>query len=161
MYKIVGGVQCNGTLVMMSYRHTQSGKTILMFLGVALAGALVALMMSGGVATWILVPVIGLLVVVGWLFSSLTVSIEGEAVSWWFGPGFWRKRIAVDQIQSFARVENRWWWGWGIRYYGKGWLYNVAGLDAVELFLKNDKHVRIGTDEPDALVEALNQAFGR
>ena len=143
---------------MATYQHTQSGKTILAFLGVALAGTVAGLILSGGAATWILAPMIGLLLIVGWLFSSLTVSVDGGVMSWWFGPGFWKKRIAIDQIQSFARVENPWWWGWGIRYYGKGWLYNVSGRDAVELVLQDGKHVRIGTDEPDALIDELNWA---
>jgi hypothetical protein len=53
-------------------------------------------------------------------------------------------------------VRNRWWWGWGIRRIGRGqWLFNVSGLDAVELSMKNGKTYRIGTDEPQRLCEVV------
>ncbi len=32
------------------------------------------------------------------LFSSLTVIIDENAVSWCFGPGFWRKSVALDEM---------------------------------------------------------------
>ena len=37
-------------------------------------------------------------------------------------------------------------------------LYNVSGLDAVELRLKSHEVRRIGTDDPQGLVEALKSA---
>jgi hypothetical protein len=55
-------------------------------------------------------------------------------------------------------VPNRWWYGWGIRR-GPGFrLYNVSGLDAVELRLKSGEVRRIGTDDPLALAAALKPA---
>ena len=36
-----------------------------------------------------------------------------------------------------------------------GWLFNVSGLQAVEIFLRSGKKYRIGTDEPERLVEAI------
>jgi hypothetical protein len=39
--------------------------------------------------------------------------------------------------------------GWGIRALHKGWLWNIAGLDAVELELKTGRVFRIGTDDAD------------
>jgi hypothetical protein len=57
-------------------------------------------------------------------------------------------------------VRNRWYYGWGIRITPRGWLYNVSGLDAVELALKNGKCVRIGSDEPHALARAIDHARG-
>ena len=34
-------------------------------------------------------------------------------------------------------------------------VWNISGLDAVELTYHNGKKFRIGTDEPEALLEAL------
>lgn len=39
-------------------------------------------------------------------------------------------------------------------------LYNVAGLDAVEITLGSGERVRIGTDEPDLLLLAIQGARG-
>ena len=49
-------------------------------------------------------------------------------------------------------------YGWGIRYPFDGWLYNVSGLQAVELTVKGEGNLRIGTDEPETLVAALAEA---
>jgi len=38
-----------------------------------------------------------------------------------------------------------------------GWMYNVWGLDAVELNLTSGKVFRIGTDEPAELLAAVEQ----
>ncbi len=52
-------------------------------------------------------------------------------------------------------MRNRWYYAWRIRYIGTDWLYNVAGLDAVEIILTSGTRTRSGTDEPAALVAAL------
>jgi hypothetical protein len=53
-------------------------------------------------------------------------------------------------------VRNHWWNGFGIRMRPGFRLYNVAGLDAVELRLKSGDVRRIGTDDPQGLSAALN-----
>jgi len=55
-------------------------------------------------------------------------------------------------------VRNRWWNGFGIRMRPGFRLYNVSGLDAVELRLKSHEVRRIGTDDPQGLAEALKSA---
>jgi len=52
-------------------------------------------------------------------------------------------------------VRNKWWWGWGIRRIHDGWLYNVSGLNAVELVMGNGKKFRIGTDQPRRLADSI------
>ena len=49
-------------------------------------------------------------------------------------------------IVSATPVQNSWWHGWGIRFISGGSMYNVAGLEAVELLLASGKKFRIGTD---------------
>jgi hypothetical protein len=90
------------------------------------------------------------------LFCALTVDISGNELRWYFGPGFWSYRLALDDIQTVAVVRNHWWNGWGIRAAPGFTLYNVSGLDAVELKLKSGEIRRIGTDDPQGLAAALN-----
>jgi Zn-dependent protease with chaperone function len=137
------------------YRHTQFGKIIWLALIIAFVVSIIAVTLAGAAAVLTL-AVSGLLILlIGWIFGSLKVAVAGGDLSWWFGPGFWKKRVAIDEIEVCEAVRNRWWWGWGIRYYVKGWLYNVSRLDAVEITLKTGKRIRIGTDEPEALVAAI------
>lgn len=102
--------------------------------------------------------VIVVLVVVTCLFFSLTVSVSREAISIRFGVGLVRKTFHIRDIQDVRAVRNRWYYGWGLRYTPHGWLYNVSGLDAVELELKNGRTYRVGTDQPVELLAAIRAA---
>ena len=140
----------------LTYQKTQWATLVLGLMLVALLGVVFAAGVSSP-----LVWVVGVvLAVTGMLFSSLTVIVDEKAVRWYFGPHFWRKSIALDEIDRVRSVRNQWWYGWGIRYTPHGWLYNVSGLDAVELHLANGKKLRIGTDEPDRLCRTIEAARG-
>ena len=99
---------------------------------------------------------LGLLGGLGVLFS--TVTITRDELMFYFGPGFWTKRFPLDDIISAEVVRNSPLHGWGIRYTFHGWLYNVSGLHAVELEIQGEGQIRIGTDEPEALRQALEDA---
>jgi len=94
------------------------------------------------------------------LFASLTVVVGDAAVFVRFGPGLIRRSFALTDIRAVRTVRNRWYYGWGIRLLPRGWLYNVSGLDAVEIELADGRAHRIGTDEPEALAAAIQQAGG-
>jgi hypothetical protein len=90
------------------------------------------------------------------LFSSaLTVSVSTELIECRFGPGLVRRRIHPGRVKAAQTVRNKWYYGWGIRLIPQGWLWNVAGLDAVEPTLIDGKRFRIGTDEPQTLLDAI------
>jgi hypothetical protein len=138
------------------YRHTQIGAIMLGMLG---AGMLVlgAILLAGGRAEPLL-AVLALLAVIAVLFASLTIEIQGGVLTLRFGPGLIRKRVPLATIRSCEIVQNPWWYGWGIRLTPRGWLYNVSGFAAVELTLQNGQRLRIGTDEPERLCQAIGQA---
>jgi hypothetical protein len=100
-------------------------------------------------------PDVGDLATVAVVFHSLTVEIGDHELRWYFGPGLWTYRLPLDEIQSVATVQNQWWNGFGIRMAPGFTLYNVSGLDAVELRLKSGEVSRIGTDDPQGLAAAL------
>jgi len=143
---------------MNSYRHTQFGWMILGGLGLWLAVAL-PILLVGRPPFWTLL-VMALVALVLLLFVTLTVRVDDRQIELRFGPGLIRRRVLLADVRSFAVVRNRWYYGWGIRIIPKGTLYNVAGLSAVDLHLKSGEHVRIGTDEPEALLAALRQVLG-
>lgn len=100
--------------------------------------------------------VIAILAACLFLFGTLTVTVDDEAVKIRFGIGLIRKTVPLAGIDSCKVVRNKWWYGWGIRFIRGGVLYNVSGLDAVEILLKNGRKCRIGTDEPGKLEEFIN-----
>ena len=72
-----------------------------------------------------------------------------------FGIGLIRKRIPLAEIVEVRPVRNSWLYGWGIHRTPHGWLYNVSGWEAVEITLTSGKHLRLGTDEPQRLMQVL------
>jgi len=59
-------------------------------------------------------------------------------------------------VTAVRQVRNHWYYGFGIRKVPNGWMYNVSGLDAVELHLTSGKVFRIGTDDVDQLFGVLS-----
>lgn len=140
-----------------NYRHTQIGYVTLTVL-LIVAFAVVAL--SPRSARPVTLGVASLLAICAVLFSSLTVEITDADLRFHFGPGFWRKRFALIEMAAVNPTRNSWWEGWGIRITPRGMLYNLSGTNAVEVELRSGKRFRIGTDEPEALVQALRTAIG-
>ena len=138
------------------YRHRQIGY-VPIALGLILAGTL------GGVA-WRRSPMIGavvlLAILVGpLLFSSLTITVQDGALASHFGFGFWPKRYAVADIADVAPTAFSWAEGLGIRVTEIGMLYNVSGTRGVEVRLRSGTRFRLGSDEPDRLLRALQAAI--
>ena len=142
---------------MTTYSHTQFGRVLVYgMLAIVLMLGLAGLML--GTIRWMLPP-IALLALAALLFGWLKTEISDGILHCRFGPGLFHKRFPLREIVGVRSVRNSWIWGWGIRYTPRGWLYNVSGLDGVELTLSGGRHVRIGTDRPEELVQAIEQAI--
>ena len=146
----------------MEYRHTQIGKTAIFVLVWGLIVVLLSAVVSedGGsavVAVGFITLVISLVV---YLFSRLTVAITAGVVSVSFGFGWPKRTFAITDITGFEQIRNRWYLGWGVRKIPGGWMFNVWGLDAVELTMSSGKKFRIGTDEASDLLAALTVHTG-
>jgi hypothetical protein len=140
-----------------TYHHTQPGTVIILALGagILIMTPLTWLAPSPGIIPWIVPGSLGLC---GVLFYSMTIRVEDGWLKWHFGPGLIRKKVALPEIESVEPVRNSWVCGWGIHYTGKGgWLYNVSGMEAVQIVMKNGKRFRLGTDEPMALAQAIGK----
>ena len=77
----------------MTYKHTQPGTWILIFFA---AAALLIIFSQGGVAanaSWIALVI---LVLASLLFSSQTIAVDDEFVTWHFSFGFWKKQRKSD-----------------------------------------------------------------
>jgi hypothetical protein len=142
-------------VITMPYRHTQRG-TWIVVLCLAFAALDAAIAWRNG--QWLPAVVLVVLIAVAILFSSLTVEVSDNELRWYFGPGFWSYRLPLDEIETIATVRNHWWNGFGIRVAADFRLYNVSGLDAVELRLRSNEIRRIGTDDPQGLAAALKSA---
>jgi len=141
------------------YRHTQVGWTIIVTMDLSIVMIIVLLAFTE--FSWIPVIVALILGLATFLFASLTVEIDEEFLTVRFGPGLVRKTIPLRLIMVYQPVRNHWYHGWGIRKVPHGWMYNVSGLDAVELRLQDGSAFRVGTNDPQGLIRAIGQVLGR
>jgi hypothetical protein len=141
------------------YSHTQFGWLTV----IALAGALIVIGAAGrelgpespGKGALTATQVLMALMIP--LFGWLTVTVNNEEVMVKFGIGIIRKKIKIKDVKAAVQVRNKWYYGWGMRMGPGGWMYNVSGLDAVEIEMKNGGKFRIGTDQPEELARAIRQ----
>jgi hypothetical protein len=137
------------------YQHTQRGTLMLVAL---IAGAVVlaaTAYLSPTPSRWLCLALACGLLILAWLFSSLTVLVGDNELRWYFGPGIWQYRMTLSEIRAVRVARNSWTNGFGIRMRPGLRLYNVSGLDAVELELNNGEIRRIGTDDASGLATAL------
>lgn len=142
---------------MIRYRHVQLGTLLIAQGALSLAGNVVAIRRRGRSVGRCLGAAIAV-VTIG-VFSRLTVTVDDEAVDVRFWPRFVGRRVALADVESVAVVNNKWYWGWGIRRIRGGWLFNVQGLRGVELRLAGGGVVRIGSSEPEVLAAAVEGAL--
>jgi len=163
--------------MMPKYEHTQKGSRLVGYIAIFIILELIAmeslvyilatrseevLPQNQLIMTMLLIGIIPILLF-GWVYlfmSSPTVSVDQDYVRMRFGPSVWMKKFRLEQITGCRPVKDDWINGWGIHYIGKHcWLYNIAGLDAVEITFKSGKKVRIGTDESEKLAQIIEEAI--
>ena len=139
------------------YEHTQPGTLMIAVFVISAVVCTAIAYGDTGAARWVAGALAVGMIVLAWLFSSLTVTVSGNEVRWYFGPGAWDYRVALADIVSARPVRNSWVNGFGVRMAPGFRLYNVSGLDAVELKLKDGNVRRIGTDDAPGLAAALQR----
>ena len=147
----------------MEYRHTQWGflaiPTLLLFAVVIpitasddeTTVAITALLIGSTIA------LLGIVL----LFSRLEVTVSGGKIVTAFGFGRPHREIDLADVTAVRQVRNTWIQGTGIRKISGGWMYNVWGLDAVEVDLSSGNVFRIGTDDPENLLAAISLQIKR
>lgn len=141
---------------MIAYRHTQVANWIWSLLGGVAVVLFVVGMSDWRPMRYAAVALCPLLVLGGWMFRSLTIEIVDGELHWRFGPGWIHKRVPLAEIASARVVRTSVIEGWGIHYSRFGWLYNISGLNAVAITLRNGKRFCLGTDQPEALLAQLS-----
>ena len=139
------------------YEHTQQGALIIWSVLAVTVLLLVSMFWFGIV--WVTALVLGIMIFVLAIMSTLTVSVCEDSLRIRFGPlALIRKSWLLADIVSVTTVTNPWYYGWGIRITPRGVLYNISGFGAVEVTLLNGKTFRVGTDEPETLRKAIENA---
>ena len=106
-----------------------------------------------------LLPVIALApLMVG--LSDLHVTITPGWLHLRFSPFFVNQHIPLVELAEFKAIRYQFWRaGYGIHYapLAYGWVYNISGLDGIQLRLADGRRMLIGTQRPQEFVNALAQ----
>lgn len=123
----------------------------------------VVFLVAGGRAEVPLAAAAAVLVVAALVasFAVLRVRVDDEAVSWRFGLGPLGRRIPLRRIAGVEVGETSFWWGYGLRWTRRGWLWRSTGVRAVWLTLEDGRRVGVGSDDSEALAAAIRGRLAR
>lgn len=103
----------------------------------------------------------GVAAVLALMWSRLTIRIDDDRLRWSYGPGWPRFSLRLADIAAVEVTRTTFWQGWGIHRTRRGWLYNIAGWDAVLIQRTDGKQVLLGSDEPRRLKAAVERVIER
>lgn len=147
----------------MTYEHVQRGWAVRIATMLGAVGMVVGVAFSPeelprGLYS-ILLLVAAAIALVGWSFSVLTVRVGAGELHWHFGSGWPSWSTPVERLADVEVTRTTFWEGWGVHRTRRGWLYNVAGQDAVLVRRNDGTAVLLGSDEPRKLKNALQAAM--
>ena len=88
---------------------------------------------------------------------KMVIEIDENQISFKFGIGLFKRTYQIYDLTSCSSVRSSLLNGFGIRKIANGWLYNISGLDAIELqFIDKKNVIRIGTNKPDEISRIVN-----
>ena len=145
--------------MMKQYKHTQIGYFLLIVYSIAVLFVGYLNIMTN-FNPFALASLIIILIALA-IFARLTVTVDDQMIKVQFGLRIIRKAFPLKEIEAYRVVKNPWYYGWGIRFTPRGWLFNVSGFSAIELQMKNGKTYRIGTDDLDNLAAALDEVLNK
>jgi hypothetical protein len=146
-----------------TYRRTQKGPWWLLMFAMAAVFLTVSWCVQGVLALGITFLITGIFMfLLGMSLRYLTVEDEGDRLAIRFGPlPVFVKRIFYDDILEVEKGRTTLLDGWGIHLSLRGgWVWNIWGFDCVVLRL-NRGILRVGTDDPDGLIEFLKARTGQ
>ncbi len=140
---------------MKSYEHRQFG-----WFPIAICGAIAIIAVGMGTLVATPVPVVmgAVLCAVAAAFSSMVIRVDDAGISWAYTFGIPGGMLAFADIERIERVKTNVIEGWGIHWsWWHGWLWNVSGFDAVEIFRTARGPITLGTDDIENLYDAIER----
>lgn len=89
------------------------------------------------------------------VFYQLTTIVTDTTLTVRYGVGLLAFRFPLSEITQITERTVPWYAGYGIRWVGDAWLFNVSGHDAIEVTFESGRKVLVGTDDPDGLAAIL------
>ena len=144
---------------MVRYSHRQSSFKAMLIVPVAAVFLIGVLLVARQPPAPLFIPVavIAIVAAIVATFSTLIIEVNDSGLTVGFLFGMMRRHIPFDDIVRAERATIPWWYGKGVQYGWKATSYLIRQGPAIELTLKSGRPLRIGTDDPDALLAALRR----
>lgn len=140
------------------YSHKQWGTVVFIVMPIAAALVLTLNHQFQEIPSIVIGVLFVVMTVITFIFSSMTIEVNESEINWYFGPGAFKKSLLLEEIGACKKVRNPLWMGFGIHSFGTGWIYNVSGLLGIELELKSGSYIRLGTDQPNYLLQVIEDS---
>lgn len=137
------------------YSHKQIAWAILFLMTWIFSFTLLAVYLLGPITGLLLFA--GFVLLVAFLFHGMTVIVKDNTIKWGFAFGWFGQTLSLSEIVSYQAVTNSWRHGIGLRISHDGFVYSAHGFKAVELVLQDDTKIRIGTNDQEGLIAALDK----
>lgn len=141
----------------MGYDHTQSASLYLLLLAFAIGIFAASIFVGEIVVQTVCLSSGALMLLFAFSFRNLTVSDEGTELLICFGPlPFFKRRLQYSELEKVEQARSTIMDGWGIHMSPSGgWVWNLWGFDCVDVWYRQGRKLRIGTDDPVALTQFL------
>ncbi|MDA7864958.1 hypothetical protein N9B24_02415 [bacterium] len=141
----------------MEYDHTQSARLYLLLLVIAIGIFGSAFCIDEIVVRSVMSCSGALMLLLAFSFCHLSVRDEGAELLIAFGPlPLFKRRLQYCELEKVEQSRSTIMDGWGIHMSPSGgWVWNLWGYNCVDVWYRQGRKVRIGTDDPAGLVEFL------
>lgn len=104
----------------------------------------------------VIIGVLALMIACMIIFSTMTIRATASEIEWWLTLPVLRGHIPLKDVKSVAETILYPLPSFGIHTNGRDWTWIVSGRNLVVITLKNDKRIRLGTDDAPGLIRAIN-----
>ena len=140
---------------MIRYEHRQIGEATLVLLIMLIV--ILGFIYREANAPTMLIPM-AVLTLAALIFGQMTVRVTDAGVRWWFGFGWPGGEVSLADVADAQIVKTSMLEGRGIHLTWHGWLWNTSGFSAVQLKRRDGVPITLGTDQPEALLAAIEAA---
>lgn len=148
----------------MKYEKIQIGWLMIIILSLLIINLTISYLMKIGdnpLPFTAFIPIIAIFILVLLVFYSLKIRVDNSGIHIIYGIGLVHIKINPEKINQVRIVKTPWYYGWGIRFTGKGMLYNIQGQDAIEISYSKGKNktVLIGSNDAIALKDFIEKKY--
>ncbi len=150
----------------MKYEKTQTGWLLIAIISLVMMSLTIGYLTKLGTNPLSLmgyVILMAILIFVLLMFYKLKIRVDDLGIHVIYGFGLIHIKINPEKVNQVKIVKTPWYYGFGIRFIGRGMLYNIQGPHAVEIAYSKGtskgKTVLIGSDDTIALKDAIEKRY--